>query len=344
MNFSNIYTIYPFNRSLKQALDYYVALVPESVAAAALADSNVTVKDNFTHTRGNFEQKRYSVNAFADAAEVFKAALTDEIKKQAPLDWVRLQNNLGNILAAMGQQQRDESLYTGAIAAFTSALEELSQEETPIEWATTQYNLGTANQALGRLLDEVKLLKAAVDAYTNALLVWSKDEDTEDWMYTMHQLGATFHTYGKLLKGNRTFQKSVVAYKNALSALNADEYALELTATHNNRAAVLQHLGESEENPGRIEEAIKSYEKALTVSLEQQLPVHISVLCRVNKVTAQNVLAELTNDAVLAEEVADEYEVILECFPHALQPLCVKHCEKQREKAQSLVQGSRAQV
>lgn len=338
MNFSNIYTIYPFNRSLKQALDHYVTLVPEEVATAALADSSVTVKDNFIHTRGNFEQQRYSANAFADAVEILEAAITDELRKEAPLDWVRLQNNLGNILAAMGQQQRDESLYNRAIAAFNSALEELSQEETPIEWATTQYNLGTASQALGRLLDETKRLKAAVDCYTNALLVWSREEDAEDWMLTMHQLGATFHTYGKLLKGNRTFQKSVVAYKNALAALNADEYALELTATHNNRGAVLQHLGESEENPGRIEEAIKSYEKALTVSLEQQLPVHIAVICRVNKVTAQNVLAELTNDAVLAEEVADEYEVILECFPHALQPLCVKHCKEQQEKAQSLTQ------
>jgi hypothetical protein len=56
----------------------------------------------------------------------------------------------------------------------------------------------------------------------------------------------------------------------------------------------------------------------------------------VNKATAQNVLVELTNDAVLADEVADEFEVILECFPHALQPLCLKHCEEQMHKARSL--------
>ena len=155
-------------------------------------------------------------------------------------------------------------------------------------------------------------------------------------MLTMHQLGATLHTHGKLLKGNRQFQKSVVAYKNALAVLDADDYALELTATHNNRAAVLHHLGESEENPDRLEEAIKSYEKALTVSMEQQLPIHLSVVCRVNKATAQNALAQLTNNAVLAEEIADEFEVIMECFPHALQPLCLKHCEEQMLKAKSL--------
>jgi tetratricopeptide (TPR) repeat protein len=151
----------------------------------------------------------------------------------------------------------------------------------------------------------------------------------------MHQLGVTLHTFGKLLKGNRQLQKSVVAYKNALAVLDADDYALELTATHNNRAITLHHLGESEENPDRLKEAINSYELALTVSMEQQLPIHVAVICRVNKATAQNVLAQLTNDAVLAEEIADEFEVILECFPHALQPLCLMHCEEQLKKAQS---------
>ena len=161
-------------------------------------------------------------------------------------------------------------------------------------------------------------------------------------MYTMHQLGATFHTQGKLLKGNRTLQKSVVAYKNALAQLDADNYATELTATHNNRGAVLHHLGESEENPERLVEAIKSYEKALTVSMEQQLPFHLAVIIRVNKTTAQNVLAELTNNTVLAGEVADEFELILECFPHALQPLCVKHCQAQLNQAKKLAGASAA--
>ena len=92
------------------------------------------------------------------------------------------------------------------------------------------------------------------------------------------------------------------------------------------------HLAESEENPDRMEEAVRAYEKGWTVCMEQQLPVHLSVICRVNKSTARAVLAEMTNDAALADDVADEIEVILECFPHALQPLCAKHCEALMEK------------
>lgn len=341
MKFSNNYIFYPANRTLERAIADSIGMLSGEVAAAAALDTKVAVADNFLYTRGNYEQRRFSSNILEPVRDALEASLTDtsitgKSRDQEPLGWAESQNNLGNVLAALGQRRRDAELFERAIQCFSNALEEFRQETSPLEWAATQYNLGTANQALGRLLDATKPFKIAVDAYTNALLVWTRDASPEDWMFTMHQLGDTFHAYGKLLKGNRQFQKSVVAYKNALAVLDADNYALELTATHNNRAAALHHLGESEENPERLVEAIRSYEKALTVSMEQQLPIHLAVLCRVNKATAENVLAELTNDTGLAEEVADEFEVIIECFSHALQPLCLRHCEEQMDKARSL--------
>lgn len=346
MKFSTIYIIYPENKALERAIADSVGMLSKELVASATPDRKVTAADNFLYTRGNFEQHSFSSKIYQDLIEVLEAALADPSvaatavhntsRDQQPLAWAETQNNLGNILAALGQQRRDTGLFEKAIQCFNHALEGLSQADSPAAWAATQYNLGTANQSLGRLLEATKPLKIAVDAYTNALLVWTREKSAQDWMYTMHQLGTTLHTYGKLLKGNRQFQKSVVAYKNALAVLDADNYPLELTATHNNRAAVLHHLGESEENPDRLREAINSYEKALTVSMEQQLPIHLSVICRVNKATAQNELAQLTSDAALAEEIADEFELIMECFPHALQPLCLKHCQEQLKIAQSL--------
>ncbi len=342
MKFSNISIIYPDNKALEHSIANAISVATkdsssEELLEFAKPDNTVTVADNFLNTRGIYEQHRYSANILETLRDTLEASLTNEYRKEQPLDWANTQNSLGNILAALGQQQRDIELFQKAIQCFAYALEEFSQEKSPLDWAATQYNLGTANQALGRLMDDAKPLKNAADAYTDALLVWTREGSPEDWMHTMHQLGATFHAYGKLLKGNRTFQKSVVAYKNALTLLNADDHALALTATHNNRGVVLHHLAESEENSERLEEAIKSYEKALTVSMEQQLPFHLAVICRVNKATAQNVLAELTHNVELAEEIADEFEVITECFPHALQPLCLKHCQEQMDKARSLL-------
>lgn len=333
MKFSTNYTFYPDNKALEKAVEHYKSLVSDDEANGAGADNRGAVADNFIYSRGNFEQHRYSANVFESAREILEALLTEELREESPLDWAEAHNSLGNILAAQGQNLRDGDLYNQSIASFTSALEVLSQEDSPLEWAATQSNLGTALQALGRQESEPKLMSKSIDAYTEALLEYSRKGTPEEWSIVMFQLGAAFHTYGSLLKGNRNLQKSVVSYKNALAELDADNHALELTATHNNRGAVLTHLGESEENPDRVEEAIRAYETALTVSMEQQLPFHLAVLIRVNKATANSVLAELTKDSVLMEETADEFELIIECFPHAIQPLCKKHCEAQLSKA-----------
>ncbi len=337
MKFSNTYILYPVNKALELAIADSIGRLGELSAEVAAPDTGVTTADNFLYTRGNYEQHRFSSNILDSAREELEVALTDEYRDQDPLAWAEAQNSLGNILAAQGQQQRDVELYEKAIQCFNNALEEFNQEKSPPDWAATQNNLATAKQALGRQLDNSKLLKESTDAYTNALLVWSRQETPEEWASAMHQLGATFHTYGRLLKGNRTFQKSVVAYKNAIAEFDADNNAFELAATHNNCGAVLHNLAESEENAQRLEEAIRSYETALTVCLEQQLPIHLAVLCRVNRSTARNVLAELTKDASLAFEAADEFELIVECFPHALQPLCLKHCAEQISKAKCAV-------
>lgn len=336
MKYSNIYILYPVNKALERAIAESLGMCSDEVIAAAALDSSVTVADIFFHTRGNYEQRSFSSNVLEPLSHVLEGALTDEYRQKEPLVWADIQNRLGNILAALGQRQSDAPLYGRAIKCFHNAMQELTLEKTPLEWAGTQANLGTALQALGRQESDAKLLNQSVDAYTAALLVYSKKETPQEWLQVMHNLGMALHAYGTQLKGNRTFQKSVVAYKNALTLLDADNYAFELTATHNNRGVALHHLGESEENPERIKEALDSYEKALTVSMEQQLPFHLAVIIRVNKATAQNVLAELTNDAVLATDVADEFELILEGFPHALQPLCVKHCEAQLNQARKL--------
>ena len=341
MNFSTAYLIYPPNRALERSIADSLGMLSAELAAAAAPDTQIAMADNFRFTRGNYEQHRYSARIYEPLREALEAAMADgdgaaKISRAGePQLWAAKQNDLGNILAALGQQRRDAASFERAIQCFGKALEVFTRESSPQQWAAMQYNLATANQALGRLSEATAPLKIAVDAYTEALQVWTKEQTPQDWMFTLHQLGATLYTFGRQLKGNRQFQKSVVAWKNALTALNADDYALELVATHNNRGVTLHHLGEAEENVARLKEAINSYELALTVSMEQQLPIHVAVLCRVNKATVQNSLAQLSNDAVLAEEVADEFEVIMECFSHALQPLCLKHCEEQMKMARA---------
>jgi len=336
MTYSKPYILYPVNHKLERAIENSLGLLDEETLELAMPDRSVPVADNFLYSRGNFEQHGFSTNILEPLRETLEASLMDEPGKQDLSARAETQNRLGNILAAMGQQQHDHELYQKAITSFTLALEAVEQEDSPMEWAAAQANLATALQALGRLVSDAKTLHDAVDAYTAALLVYTKQETPEEWKLIMLQLGMSLHTYGTLLKGNRTFQKSVVAYKNAIAMLDADNHPVELAAAHNNCGAVLLNLAESEQNPERFEEAARSFETGWKVCMEQQRPVHLSVLCRVNKATARLKLAQLTSNTTLAGDIADEFELILECFPHALQPLCLKHCQAQLSQARKL--------
>jgi len=206
MNYSSNYLLYPLNRALEHAIANSLSLLSAETAEAAAPDNTVTVADNFLNTRGNYEQHRYSTSILEPLREALEAVLTDEYRNKEPLAWAETQNNLGNILAALGQQQSDAELYEKAIQCFSYALEKFDQEKSPLDWAVTQNNLGTAQQALGRQADSAKLFNAAIDAYTNATLVWSRKETPEEWAFTMYQLGATLHAFGKILKGDRNLE------------------------------------------------------------------------------------------------------------------------------------------
>ncbi len=337
MNFSKPVILYPDSHSLEQSIEHYSALQPEKLAGFVAPIEDRSKQDVTLHTLGNFELRRYDSALLDTAVADIRAALERCARDDEVIEWARLHNSLGNFIAASAQVQADETLYRQAVDAFASALEVYGEQDTPEQWAWAQYNLAAASHALGDLLQSAKPLKAAVDAYTQALMVWTRQDAPLQWALTMQQLGVALHSHGKLLKGNRTLQKSVVAYKNALTELYNDDTGLEFVATRNNRGAVLQNLAESEENPDRMQEALRAYDAALNASMEYQLSIHVAVICRINLACARVALAEMTQDARVAEEAVDELEVIMECFHASCREDYLQRCEQQRSRARELM-------
>jgi len=106
MNYSKPYIFYPDNRSLEHAIVSSLGLLSEEVAALAAPDTSTTVADNFIHTRGNFEQQHFSINILEPLRDVLEGLLTDEYREQDPSAWSEMQNRLGNIYGALGQQSK----------------------------------------------------------------------------------------------------------------------------------------------------------------------------------------------------------------------------------------------
>lgn len=339
MNPSFNYIFYPDNAALEQSIAVFRNRFPEQVPEELQTDRKpVELENKFRNAQGNLCHHKYSQAMLESARAAFESQLTEQFRAQDALEWAEIQDALGNVLAALGQQQRDATLLESSIQAFELALEERTQESTPTEWAQTQDHFGAALQALGQQQSSSKLLTRAGDAYINATLVWTREKTPLQWAATMQSLGVSFHAQGMLMKGNRVFQKSVVAYKNAAAQRDdLEEQPLGWAMTHNNRGVVLQSQGEREENPQRLEEAIKAFDKALRVWTEQQIPVHLAVLTKVNLATARLALAELTKDAMLAQEVADDFELIIEVFRDNCHADCIEYCKQQRVKSLTLL-------
>lgn len=334
MKFSTNYIFYPDSQFLERALASAKSYLEDPSILNLEPVDDVTFRDTSAHMQGNYGQSIYSMNALPNVRDSLENKIQQCSREDDSQVWGQLHNTLGNVYAALAQMINDPSLYQKAIDLFNIALESFDQTDSADDWALSHYNRATASQELGRINQDKQLLKTATDGYIDALLVWTKDDNPKEWSDTMFQLGSAFHLYGNLLTGNRTHQKAVVSFKNALTTLDADNHALELAATHNSRGAVLLNLAESEENPGRVEEAIRSYETSLTILMEQQKPFHLAVLCRVNIATARFALAQLNNDAVLAEEVADSFELIIACFDEAAEPSVLAVCEERLKLAQ----------
>jgi hypothetical protein len=102
MSYSQTYLLYPYNKALERSIAYAIAMLSEDLVDLAMPDTKVAVADNFLHTRGNYEQNRFSSKILESAREAFEVSLTDDYRKQEPYAWAEAQNSLANIYAAMG--------------------------------------------------------------------------------------------------------------------------------------------------------------------------------------------------------------------------------------------------
>ena len=85
MNFSNPYLLYPDNRALERAIASSLGMLSDALAEAATPDTKIATADNFLHTRGNYEQRRFSSNILESAREALQVSLTNEYCIQAPI-------------------------------------------------------------------------------------------------------------------------------------------------------------------------------------------------------------------------------------------------------------------
>ena len=82
------------------------------------------------------------------AVVAHRAALEERTRDRVPLNWAATQNNLGNVLLALGERETGTERLEQAVVAYRAALKEYTRDQVPRHWATTRNNLSNALLAL----------------------------------------------------------------------------------------------------------------------------------------------------------------------------------------------------
>jgi tetratricopeptide (TPR) repeat protein len=65
----------------------------------------------------------------------YREALKEVTRERAPLEWARMQNNLGLALFKLGELEGRTGKLEEAVAAYREALKERTRERVPLQWA-----------------------------------------------------------------------------------------------------------------------------------------------------------------------------------------------------------------
>ena len=174
--------------------------------------------------------------------ETWRLALQYRPRDTAPLDWAATQNNLGLVLADLGNREDGTAHLTEAVAAFRAALEEQPRDRVPLDWARTQHNLGLALTDLGRRESGTAHLTEAVAAFRAALAERPRDRVPLDWARTQDNLGLALTELGKREGGTAHLTEAIVAFRAALEEWPRDRVPLDWATSLGDQGVALMML------------------------------------------------------------------------------------------------------
>jgi tetratricopeptide (TPR) repeat protein len=124
-------------------------------------------------------------------------------------------------------------------------------------------------------------------------------------------LGKALQALGERESGTARLEQAAAAYRAALQEYTRDRVPFAWALTQNNLGTVLFRLGEGEGGTARLEEAVGAYRAALEERTHERVPLDWAMSTS-NEGVAMVVIADRTNDAVLAEAAVRQIELAYE--------------------------------
>lgn len=224
---------------------------------------------NFSRLISNFPLGSKASN-LEIAVRGYKVITTIFSRASFPVEWAKIQNNLGTVYGERIRGNRAENLEQ-EIGYYEAALQIYTRQAFPKQWAMTQNNLGTAYGYRIRG-DHLKNLEGAITAYESALQVYTREAFPEYWANTQNNL-ATAYLFQVRNGGDpvENIEKMISALELALQVRTRETLPEQWAATQENLgiAYLFRIRGDWSQNQ---EKAIEAFEEILQVRAREAFP------------------------------------------------------------------------
>jgi|GEM_PF-3579471 len=197
---------------LDYAMDYSITLNNLGIAYRRLAEHKDPVR--------NLQK---AIEAFENALGLgFWYLWEPDIRtpQVAPLDYAKIQNNLGLAYKCLAEYEDPVGNLRKAIKAFEGALHFQTPEVAPLDYAMTQNNLGVAFRNLAAYEDPMENLERAFRAFHEALRFRTPEQTPLFYAETQYELGRAYRQRAELqtdlAQRCADLQAAVQAFREAL--------------------------------------------------------------------------------------------------------------------------------
>ena len=262
--------------------------------------------------------------------------------KDTKLDRARMQTNLGNALAMLGERESGTIKLEGALAAFRGALKEQTRERVPLDWAKTQASLGNALYTLGVRENSTAKFEEAVTAYHEALKERTRERVPLEWAQTQNNLGNALFRFEEHKSGTTKLEEAVVAYREALKERTRERVPLDWAQTQHNLGTALQVIGERQGGTMNLEQAVVAFDEALKERTRERVPLDWASSLG-NQGVALMVLADRRKDVAMAKNALSQINTAFETMRRGGHAPNAAYYEHQLPRARAVVVRLRGQ-
>jgi tetratricopeptide (TPR) repeat protein len=292
--------------NLLGALAIFRDLLARLSATSESGSRLAPIQNNLGNTLLTLGERETGSQKLGEAAESYRAALTQWTRDRFPLDWATVQDHLGYALQLAGSRRSGTDLLVSAVAAHRNALEELNREEVPMYWAQAQNNLGSALKILGERQSCIELLEEAASAYRLALEERVFKEQPLAWAEAKNNLGGVLLEIADRSGNLVGIEEAVTILRESLEVRTQAAAPMAFASSKNNLGPALVRLGEFKNEPRYFKEAID----ALNVWTRESTPTRWAI-AQQNLGDAYMSMARNEKSVAVAEEAHGAYELAL---------------------------------